>query len=324
MLKKTLRIFSLPFFTILLIGCSMSVKNQPLKKMPTMTELREFYESHTQEEFDNRLREIKPLIDQASIDDYQNIFEESLEKWKTTQPPIEIDRVSVEVSRDDLAMNEWANKKLYKNIYVRAGIYYNPEQIEGDEAEVVEQIYEGVMDALRETPYGAYKINEMTIACYSSINDIGRYGESNCTFGSGYSEKDDKIWVTEQPPDELNIQTIAYEFVEAFNASKFSDEVYQFARHGNVSLTQFGMKPATDELYIGISIFSAPIDEDVKLFGSSLEAKSLELFDLIMADEAAVGYLEKNEAGKVVVKFYTPWVREQNHVYTYYLNRDGG
>lgn len=322
MLKKTLRIFSLLVFAVLLIGCSISEKKQPLKKMPTMTELREFHDTHTREEFDNRLREIKPLIDQASIDDYKNIFQESLENWAKTQSPTEIDRVSVEVSRDDLAMNEWANRKLYKNISVRAEIYYDPEQIAGDEAEVVEQIYEGVMDALREIPYGAYKINEMTIACYSSINDIGRYGESNGTFGSGYEEKDEKIWVAEQSPDELNIQTIAYEFVEAFNASKFSDEVYQFARHGNVSLTQFGMKPASDELYIEISIFSAPYDEDVNLFGSSLEAKSLELFDLIMADEAAVKYLEKNEADKVVVKFYTPWVN-QNHVYTYYLNRDG-
>lgn len=131
--------------------------------MPSMAGLREFYESHTKEEYDSRLREIKPVIDDTTDEAFCSIFETSLENWADTRSPIPIDDVSVEVLTDDLMMNEHANKKMYENLFVHANVYYDSKQITGDEAKIVEQIYDGVMDAPRETPYGAYKIYEITI-----------------------------------------------------------------------------------------------------------------------------------------------------------------
>lgn len=294
-------------------------QTRSLEKMPSIKELREFYNSHSEKEYHDRLREIKPLIDQASEEEFRGIFEESLKNWAVAKAPTTIDHVSVEVSRDDLMMNEYANQKMYENLFVRVNVYYDPKQLAGDEAEVVEEIYDGVMDAVRETPYGAFKIYEMTIACYDSVSGFGRYGESTQGFGNGYSELGEKIWVAEQPADEYHVQTIVYDFVHDYNDTVFDDEIYMFARHENVTLSSFGIKPDSGELYMKIPIYMSPVGQDAEEFADSLAGKGQEIYNRIMTDEEAVEYLKDQKVQTIVIEFYTPWSRERNQVHAFHL-----
>lgn len=48
--------------------------------------------------------------------------------------------------------------------------------------------------------------------------------------------------------------------MEEFIDAVFSDDIYMFARHGNVTLRSFGIKPDSGELYMEIPICLPPAD----------------------------------------------------------------
>lgn len=295
---------------ILIIMLAISIFSGCTEKVPTMDELLEFSQTHTQEEADEKLKEISLIVDSTPDEEICKIYYDSLQKWRETQSLIEIDRVTAGCSRDELLMNEQANEKQYNNISVNVEIYYKAGEISSSDHELFDSITDQVIGALNETPYGRFKINEFNLDLYNSENNFQKYNTS-----IGFL-KPDSI-PPAQTEGEFNIQTIAYNFVKEFNRREFSHE--RFSRHGNVTLKRFGIKSDTDELYIEIPIYEADYSKDLDAFIKSLEGRSNDLYDLIIANEDALSYLEDNNVKTVTVSFYTPWDPQKYYSYSFDL-----
>lgn len=300
-----MRILMLSIF--LLAGCNEESELQSLENMPTRDDILEFYNTHTQEESDALMREVMVRIDNTSYEEICNILDASLQEWKETQAPFEVNQITTEYSRDELLMNAQANEKMFSNIFLNVGIHYDPEKVIGSEQELFDTIFDYIQNALMKTPYGM-KINELELSLYR--NDAPRY------IGKVGFARIDSIDLP-QPKEELHIQTIAYNFVEAFNRTEFSDE--RFSRHGNATLNRFGIKSDTDELYIEIPIYEVDYNKDVEALKKSLKGRSNDLYDLIIANTEAASYLEDNNVKILTVAFYAPWDNQSYHTYTYNL-----
>lgn len=306
-MKKIIFILIFLLSIFLLAGCSGESEVNSLEEMPTSDELLEFYNTHTKEESDERMREVKLLIDKTPYEEIYIILDDSLQKWKETQSLLEIDHITTEYSRDELLMNEQANEKMFSNIFLNVEIHYDPEKVIVSEQKIFDTIFDYVHEALRETPYSK-KINELELSLYR--NDDPRYIDKVGISTTNYM-------APPQPEEDLNIQTIVYNFVEEFNRKEFSDE--RFSRHGNVTLKRFGIKSDTGELYMEIPIYEVDYSKDVEVFKKSLEGRSNDLYDLIITNAEAVRYLEDNNVKAVTVSFYAPWDKQSYHTYTYNL-----
>ena len=230
--------------------------------MPDMEELLAYSQSHSQEEYEKKLKEIQAVIDNTSYEELCQILTDSLASWADTQTDYEITDTSIEFSEDPLLMDEQRKEKLYNNWTVSVNI-----QLAGDEKSKYDvpdaaAIYRQAADALRSTPYGAYKLHTLKITASSDPDRILT------------SEQEGRFFLTDsafslpQEPEELAIQKTVLEQVEEFNQEYFSDECY---RGQNVTLKRFGSPRDSSVLYLEFPIYAPPFDQDMAAFADSLE-----------------------------------------------------
>mgnify|MGYP002589764101 CR=1 FL=1 len=209
--------------------------------MPDMEELLAYSQSHSQGEYEKKLKEIQAVIDNTSYEELCQIFTDSLASWADTQTDYEITDTSMKFSEDPLLMDEQRKEKLYNNWTVSVNI-----QLAGDEKSKYDlpdaaAIYRQAADALRSTPYGAYKLHTLKITASSDPDWILTSEQEGSFFLT------DSAFSLPQEPEELAIQKAVLEQVEAFNQEFFSDERYrgqgigrQLVYEGLDSLNEFG------------------------------------------------------------------------------------
>ena len=90
--------------------------------MPDMEELLAYSQSHSQEEYEKKLKEIQAVIDNTSYEELCQILTDSLASWADTQTDYEITDTSIEFSEDPLLMDEQRKEKLYNNWTVSVNI----------------------------------------------------------------------------------------------------------------------------------------------------------------------------------------------------------
>lgn len=123
-----------------------------------------------------------------------------------------------------------------------------------------------------------------------------------------------KMYQTEA---ELNVQTIAYDFIKNWNDTELEkDDRYPYEV---ATLFRFGTKTDTDELYIEIRVYSSNL-EKIETLENTMKEKSEELYHLIISDNDAVDYLESNGLKQITVTFCTDWnMEDKYHIYRYSL-----
>ena len=264
--------------------------------MPDMEELLAYSQSHSQEEYEKKLKEIQAVIDNTSYEELCQILTDSLASWADTQTDYEITDTSIEFSEDPLLMDEQRKEKLYNNWTVSVNI-----QLAGDEKSKYDlpdaaAIYRQAADALRSTPYGAYKLHTLKITASSDPDRILT------------SEQEGSFFLTDSafslPQEELAIQKAVLEQVETFNQECFSDERY---RGQNVTLKRFGSPRDSSVLYLEFPIYAPPFDQDMAAFADSLEAHGQEFFHVITENNENLEYLKKCGITSVTVRFVTSW-----------------
>ena len=266
--------------------------------MPDMEELLAYSQSHSQEEYEKKLKEIQAVIDNTSYEELCQILTDSLASWADTQTDYEITDTSIEFSEDPLLMDEQRKEKLYNNWTVSVNI-----QLAGDEKSKYDvpdaaAIYRQAADALRSTPYGAYKLHTLKITASSDPDRILTSEQEGSFFLT------DSAFSLPQEPEELAIQKAVLEQVETFNQECFSDERY---RGQNVTLKRFGSPRDSSVLYLEFPIYAPPFDQDMAAFADSLEAHGQEFFHVITENNENLEYLKKCGITSVTVRFVTSW-----------------
>ena len=264
--------------------------------MPDMEELLAYSQSHSQEEYEKKLKEIQAVIDNTSYEELCQIFTDSLASWADTQTDYEI--TSMKFSEDPLLMDEQRKEKLYNNWTVSVNI-----QLAGDEKSKYDlpdaaAIYRQAADALRSTPYGAYKLHTLKITASSDPDWILTSEQEGSFFLT------DSAFSLPQEPEELALQKAVLEQVEAFNQEFFSDERY---RGQNVTLKRFGSPRDSSVLYLELPIYAPPFDQDMAAFADSLEARGQEFFHVITENNENLEYLKKCGITSVTIRFATSW-----------------
>ena len=259
--------------------------------MPDMEELLAYSQSHSQEEYEKKLKEIQAVIDNTSYEELCQILTDSLASWADTQTDYEITDTSIEFSEDPLLMDEQRKEKLYNNWTVSVNI-----QLAGDEKSKYD--LPDAADALRSTPYGAYKLHTLKITASSDPDRILTSEQEGSFFLT------DSAFSLPQEPEELAIQKAVLEQVETFNQECFSDERY---RGQNVTLKRFGSPRDSSVLYLEFPIYAPPFDQDMAAFADSLEAHGQEFFHLITENNENLEYLKKCGITSVTVRFVTSW-----------------
>jgi len=251
------------------------------------------------------LQEIQAVIDNTSYEELCQILTDSLASWADTQTDYEITDTSIEFSEDPLLMDEQRKEKLYNNWTVSVNI-----QLAGDEKSKYDvpdaaAIYRQAADALRSTPYGAYKLHTLKITASSDPDRILT------------SEQEGRFFLTDsafslpQEPEELAIQKTVLEQVEEFNQEYFSGERY---RGQNVTLKRFGSPRDSSVLYLEFPIYAPPFDQDMAAFADSLEAHGQEFFHVITENNENLEYLKKCGITSVTVRFVTSWATPEKAV----------
>ena len=201
-------------------------------------------------------------------------------------------------SEDPLLMDEQRKVKLYNNWTVSVNI-----QLAGDEKSKYDlpdaaAIYRQAADALRSTPYGAYKLHTLKITASSDPDRILTSEQEGSFFLT------DSAFSLPQEPEELAIQKAVLEQVKAFNQEFFSDERY---RGQNVTLKRFGSPRDSSVLYLELPIYAPPFDQDMAAFADSLEARGQEFFHVITENNENLEYLKKCGITSVTIRFATSW-----------------
>lgn len=157
---KKERGIALVFLLIILIIVITIVKANNNKNSLSMSELTSYYYSHTDKEYEEKLRGLKEEIDSLSFEELVTHYEEIVMQWKEEQRKYPIEYVDVNGAN--------RSNKLYNNIILTVDIYYVPD----DENMISKnRIYDEIIERLRNTPYGYYKINTIQINLYRSEID---------------------------------------------------------------------------------------------------------------------------------------------------------
>lgn len=299
---------------ILFTGCNKA-DHSTLTQMPSPEEYNEFYRTHTPEEFEKKLLQIKELIDQTSLEEANELLQTALEDWRKKQTILPVDEVQLTLTEDSLLINEWTNEKIYKNYSADVRLYYDSAQISDNEESLVTQLQDAAINALLDNLYGKFKVRAVTVSCFDSDTKIGRFGIQTVNSG-GDSINKETIWTVSRPQEELHTQTIVTQFIETYNRQYFDDPKYMFARHNNVTLKHFGIEHSEQALYMEIPVYSPPMDVDLSEYKRSLDDKSEELSNLLLSDETSLKYLQENQLQFVKIEFTTPWDKE-NRVYVF-------
>lgn len=316
-MKRRIVSFLALALAILFAGCANNAAPPPapLEEMPTVEELKAFRETHTDEQYKERLLQVKELIDGTSHEDVCASLRRSLEEWAEAQTSPAIDRVAIEFSQDPLLMDEQRKQKAYQNMDLKVEIYYDAEQVGLTQEQIAQRIADPAMQVLRENPYGWARIKGIELTCYNLEHRI-QYGTT-----SGNSMSPD-FMVPVQPEEELKIQKMLYYSIEDWNSqiprTEWSGKPPP-VEAPNVTLRHFGIKPDTGELYMEIPIYLYDYNMSAEEYWESLAGRSEELYRSISGDGEAAAYLKKSGVHTVTVEFYTPWAQENHAVYSYPL-----
>lgn len=255
----------------------------------------------------------------TTSEEFSVFLSERLEKWMQ-QSELPVSRSSPEVYEDLLLMEETDNRKKVENVDVCVNIYLNLDEItEGlsladrllKEEELVSPLYPEISDIVRQSPFGRYRVQSLTISWLNDQNPAYQYGKRSISYA---------ILVNpvsfNQSGEEYGAQTLAYQFALDFSKEVFHDEIYQTGSIRTVTLRRFGVLPDTQELYIEIPIYSA--NEDPAALKASLSGRAQELYEILTQDEKAWDYLQENSVSNITIAFYTPWDREAENRYNTY------
>lgn len=313
----------------LLAGCGAD--NTALSKMPTWTELNEFQQSHTPEEYKQKISEVNGIINDTSYEDICSEIRSTFEAWAKTETMIAIDNVSIEFSQDNLLMNELKCEKLFGNIFVETSIHYDGEKTKLPDPVFTDKLVEAVRSAIPTTPYGL-RVHTVNLTCFDA--------EQIATFKSAIPiSATDMSMKPKADPSEFAAQTIAYDFVKAINTSEYTNEIFNQDRKipasiadkipngeipvpGQIALRKFGIVPDTSELYIEIPIYANPIytdnaAQDEEAFLVSLKGRASELNSLLTADKTSAQFLSDNKAKTITVSFIPTNGKQSEYTYKY-------
>lgn len=300
---------------LFLAACS----NITIDQMPTLDEIESFKQSHTEAEFNTYAAKVIGLVSDMGDDAIYSAIEKAFDKWAGGQQLIKLEDAGVKFS-NTLKVNETYNQKWFRQVAVTASIHYDPKQISGQEAQVLDRVFEDMCAALKADTVGHYKIASIQMDCYGSGNSAMRNQRvlDDIPNGGNFSELYDKIdW---QPQGEKAAQTIAFEF-----AAQVSDNYFpEFTTENKLGiairsfrLTHFGIagghayaKMATSDLTAGRQYYEG------KLFEDSLEDICKQLAARIEADKAAKDYI-KNNGGKIVIEIEMPGMSVSQYLYTH-------
>lgn len=318
-MKKMLPLLLLLLPLCLFAGCENHAAEPlaPLEEMPTQEEMADFKSTHTQGEYEERMLQIKALIDGTSDEELRANLRRALEDWAEGQTEPPISRVAVEFYQDDLLMDEQRKQKAYQNMDLKVEVFYEAEQANLTQDQIAQQIADPAFRALMRNYYGWARIRQVELTCYNMEHRI-QYGASR---GNTMSAD---FMIPPQPEEELAIQRIVYYYIDDFNSQipgvDWSGKP-PLMEAPNVTLRHFGVKPDAGELYLEIPIYLYDTNMTVEAFRQSLAGRSEELARWITGDAEAAQYLKDSGAETITVEFYTPWdAASKTAVYRYPLS----
>ncbi|MEA4920843.1 MAG: hypothetical protein VB078_07975, partial [Clostridiaceae bacterium] len=285
-MKKFIIFFTCGIILLLFISaCGQEKQPETLTELPTPEQMKEYNEKHGEEERIAYSKQVVTMIAEMSDDEIYSAIEDSFNEWAENQKLLELDSITIDFS-NTLRINESHNQKWFKQVAVTAGVYYDPSKIDGNEAELVDKVFEDVTSALQGTTVGQYKIAKIELAFYGPESNGARRNErimDDLPNGGDFSELYDSVdW---QPKGEKRAQTIAYDFAQALNLEEFKDDTLYTQtgeiRMAGLALSRFGIKKETNELYIEMAVYAEK--EDQGAFNSSLEGRSRALYDSIIS-----------------------------------------
>lgn len=306
--------FGFLLLIILMTGCGKK-EIVPHEKMPTMSELQNYYYSHTQEEYDAKVREIQDILDATSYEEFCKILTEAFKEWEESQKLLAKATCSIDFVKDDLLMNDEGNEKLYNNLFVTVDIYYDRDENKKLNHNL---LFDQLKEALRKTPFGGYKINSITVNCYDKKKGMEPSFAGKITGETTNFYLNNEILSVRQTEDEKNIQSVAYRYIKGWNDEAYSTS--QESKYGEIRLKRFGIQKDQGNLYVEVLIHSLPAGMEKKPFFDTLEGRGQGLSDSIMADHELKKYLESHGASTVKVTFHTPWgsdYADENDYHTY-------
>lgn len=230
------------------------------------------------------------------------------DKWINEQQIIPLESYDLSFSHG-FFMKEGENQKLLNDIIVDVDIFYNSNELEGVEYELIDSFFSDMVSGLtEETDNGGQIINTINLVCYDSKG--GKERNRRC---EPFAQTHGAI-IDNGRNDETDARTVVFEFTEdAFPLAgkSASGNPYQ------VTLRRFGVDAETLFIEIGIyvpGIITGQIQDDYK---TELEEKSGELLAAITEDKSAMKYLEENQVENINISFYTSWEAKSEYSYTH-------
>ena len=246
------------------------------------------------------------------FDEVYNSFDDILEEWNTTQTILKVETISTEYVQDIL-MNEGANHRRNANTKLEITLAYNPEHMDKSDypSVVLETAFIQIIEALRTNPHS----NMLASLDFIAVNSNS--GESmawNRLYDANNLTEDAII---PQESDEYHAQTIAFNFVQDLNREFFSDGVVADTpyTYNEATLKRFGIDDESNKLCIQIPIYRRPYMGDD--FLRTLSQQSKDLFNAIIDDKEAKGYLVQNGVTTVVVAFEITWEPQGDSHHTF-------
>lgn len=304
-MKKTVFLLIIALIYCMLTGCAADKATRPLSEAPTLSEYNEYIMTHTEEEGMAYFTEVMDLIDRCSDEELRDILEGQLTPWKDEQKLLNIDRLSLTFTKDDLLMDENSNSRQYANLDVEVGLYCTQLQVL-HASDDMDQAVREINEIFDQSLYGLFKINKIEVNGYS--DGLYMYSqELNIDIGPA----------ARLSPEELRAQTIAYDFVKELNQEEYSDPRYN--PHGEVTLHRFGIIQDTNELHIEIPIYTPGYRDAAQLqaFTDSLKERSADLFGRITGDAETLEYLNEKGVRTITVSFDTLWEKRGQFYHTF-------
>jgi len=146
-------------FVFAILVVLLTQNNMQGVKSYKMSDLRKFYYSHSEVEYEKKLKEIKLEIDAKSFDELSQQYEDLVQHWSKEQTHCTIEKLVFSSTN--------RNNKKYNNIDLNIDIYY----IQEEKKISKNMIYDELIDILQEKPLGYYKIHCIKINLYRSNID---------------------------------------------------------------------------------------------------------------------------------------------------------
>lgn len=306
----------LSFFPLLTSCSAKQGELIPGENMPAMAELLDYYNANGDEAYTKKLQEVRAVIDQASLEELYGIFDDALLAWENEQDIMGIESLDVRYGTDELSLIYPKNEKPYNNISAVVEIRHedipDTDSLRSKQNKMAEQI----VSALRESPYGAYKLGDIRL----NFQDASGDAMSKQKISQHFPLNGD-VFIRKQDPEELYVQTTAYDYFDALDAEIFDAGVY--GEYGNIFLEKFGILPESEQLLIEVDVDSPPVSMETDEFSSLLKERCRALCEQIADDPAAVNYLEDNGVRQIKILGNLRWDMEASeagdHTFVYDL-----